>query len=101
MPDKKEDVLQKCRNAIDSGNPIMDYSFYYRVISLLEEQEKYISRISVEYLKLVKKVSKTPRIIRCKDCKYKECEGRDGLIVCDITGESHMPEWFCADGGRR
>lgn len=37
-------------------------------------------------------------LIRCKDCKYKECEGRNGFIVCDITGESHQPNWFCADG---
>ena len=37
-------------------------------------------------------------IIRCKDCGFKECEGRNGLIVCDITGESHKPDFFCADG---
>ena len=37
-------------------------------------------------------------VVRCKDCKYKECEGRDGLIVCDITGESHKPDFFCDDG---
>ena len=40
------------------------------------------------------------QIVMCKDCRFKECEGRDGLIVCDITGESHQPEWFCADGER-
>lgn len=43
-------------------------------------------------------LSKVKELIRCRDCTYKECEGRDGLIVCDITGESHQPEWFCADG---
>ena len=42
-----------------------------------------------------------PELIRCKNCRLKECEGRNGLIVCDITGESHQPEWFCADGERR
>lgn len=40
-------------------------------------------------------------IVRCKDCRYKECEGRDGLIVCDITGESHQQKWYCADGERK
>ena len=40
-------------------------------------------------------------VVRCKDCKYQECEGRNGMIVCDITGESHSPEWFCADGERK
>jgi len=39
-------------------------------------------------------------IVRCKDCKLQECEGRNGMIVCDITGESHQPDWFCADGER-
>ena len=39
MPDKKEIVLQKCKNAIDHGEPITDYSFYYEVIELLKEQE--------------------------------------------------------------
>ena len=39
MPDKKEIVLQKCKNAIDCGEPIMDYHFYYEVIDLLKEQE--------------------------------------------------------------
>lgn len=34
----------------------------------------------------------------CTDCKYKECEGREGFIVCGITGESHPKAWFCADG---
>ena len=39
-------------------------------------------------------------LVRCKDCKLQECEGRNGIIVCDITGESHRPDWFCADGER-
>ena len=39
MADKKEIVLQKCKNAIDYGEYIMDYSFYYEVIALLKEQE--------------------------------------------------------------
>ena len=37
MADKKEIVLQKCKNAIDCGEPIMDYGFYYEVIDLLKE----------------------------------------------------------------
>ena len=41
------------------------------------------------------------QIVRCKDCKLKECDGRNGTIVCDITGESHNPDWFCADGERK
>lgn len=39
-----------------------------------------------------------PELVRCKDCKLKECNGRNGTIVCNITGESHNPDWFCADG---
>lgn len=39
-----------------------------------------------------------PELIRCKDCDNQECEGYNGYIVCGITGESHPPTWFCADG---
>lgn len=31
----------------------------------------------------------------CKNCALRECEGRDGMIVCDVDGESHHPEYFC------
>lgn len=37
-------------------------------------------------------------LIQCKDCRFKECTDRYGFIVCDITGEQHKKEWFCADG---
>ena len=41
-----------------------------------------------------------PEIVPCKDCRFKDCEGREGFIVCDITGESHKPDFFCAYGER-
>ena len=37
MADKKGIVLQKCKNAIDCGEPITDYGFYYEVISMLKD----------------------------------------------------------------
>ena len=37
-------------------------------------------------------------VVRCRVCENRECEGRAGMIVCDITGESHPADWFCADG---
>ena len=40
-------------------------------------------------------------IVRCKDCKHVECEGVKGFLVCDLSGFSHSPEFFCADGERR
>ena len=46
------------------------------------------------------KICNMQEIVRCKDCKLQECEGRNGMIVCDINGESHRPDWFCADGER-
>ena len=36
--------------------------------------------------------------VKCKDCKNQECYGRNGEIVCALTGEQHKPDWFCADG---
>lgn len=97
----REKVIKGLQECDLNGGRVGNCPYKDALLDLLKEQEKYISRISVEYLKLVKKVSKTSKIVRCKNCIYKECEGRDGLIVCDITGESHEPEWFCAYGGRR
>lgn len=51
-----------------------------------------------EALELLKE---QPQIVRCKDCKYVECEGVEGFLVCDISGFSHLPEFFCADGERK
>ena len=42
-----------------------------------------------------------PKIVRCKDCDNRECDGRAGTIVCGITGDSHSRLWFCADGERK
>lgn len=44
---------------------------------------------------------KKHELVRCKDCKYVECEGVEGFLVCDLSGFSHLPEFFCADGERK
>jgi len=74
----------------------------YETIELLKEQKNEISRISNEYLKLVKVASKQPQIVRCKDCKHavaQDCE----QVWCSFVddGLSHEPDWFCADGERK
>ena len=33
----------------------------------------------------------------CKDYALRECEGRNGHIVCDIDGEDHEPDYTCDD----
>ena len=40
-------------------------------------------------------------IVRCENCKNKECWGRAGDVVCGIDGTPHRPDWFCADGERQ
>ena len=40
-------------------------------------------------------------VVRCGECALRECEGRNGTIVCGKDGNSHKPDWFCADGERR
>lgn len=40
-------------------------------------------------------------VVRCGECELRECEGRSGTIVCGKDGNSHKPDWFCADGERR
>lgn len=37
--DEKESIIKKCQECIDSGKPVMDYLFYYRVIELLKQPE--------------------------------------------------------------
>ena len=70
-------------------------------IALLKEQETEISRISNEYLDLVKKASKQPQIVRCKDCKYAEvdmCCSHPSEWNNSETRNHNNPDWFCADG---
>lgn len=33
----------------------------------------------------------------CENCALRECEGRNGTIVCDLDGESHEPEYVCEE----
>ena len=54
--------------------------------------------LSADALELLKE---RQQIVRCKDCKYVECEGVEGFLVCDLSGFSHSPEFFCADGERK
>lgn len=38
----REKVMLQCKQAIDSGESVTDYSFYYDVLSLLKEQAEEI-----------------------------------------------------------
>lgn len=60
-----------------------------------QEAEDILGKIGEEHLK------EQEAVVRCKDCKYVECEGVEGFLVCDLSGFSHRPEFFCADGERR
>ena len=40
-----ENVIGRCKQAIDSGEPVMAYEFYYSVINLLKEQEPKLVKI--------------------------------------------------------
>ena len=68
-------------------------------IALLKEQETEISRISNEYLDLVKKASKQPQIVRCKDCLWNS--GTAERPYCQHHSTGRTPEWFCASGEKR
>lgn len=70
-------------------------------IELLNEQEKEISRISNEYLKVVKTASKQPQVVRCKDCRWGWFL-ESGKYTCKMLVSGwHNPDWFCADGKHR
>ena len=42
------EVIKQCEEAIDTGKPIMFYSFYYDVLELLESQQAEIERLKAE-----------------------------------------------------
>ena len=64
-------------------------------LALLKEQEAN-KQISDAIHETAKQFRQT--IVLCKDCKDVECEGVEGFLVCDLSGFSHSPEFFCADG---
>ena len=77
-------------------------------LELLKEQDKDITKISNEYLNLVKIASKQPKIVLCKDCRHGGCrttytDGRLAKVVCKLHGTKKNEvwmdaDWFCADG---
>lgn len=67
-------------------------------LAILKEQDAK-EQISDAIHETAKQFRQT--IVRCKDCKYVECEGVEGFLVCDLSGFSHSPEFFCADGDRK
>lgn len=92
MADKKEIVLQKCKNAIDCGEPITDYGFYYEVITLLKEQNNCENcAIAIE--------DRQP-IVRCKYCKYLNAPVKV-VPFCKRIKKFVDVDWFCADGKRQ
>ena len=41
----REKIMLQCKQAIDSGESVTDYSFYYDVLSLLKEQDAKIKSL--------------------------------------------------------
>ena len=68
---------------------------------LLVKKQKDLNHALNDCAEYRHKIAEQSQIVRCKDCKYVECEGVEGFLVCDISGFSHLPEFFCADGERR
>ena len=74
-------------------------------IAMLKEQEQAMKEKDGTISNLIAQIKEISqcyeRVVRCKDCDNRECDGRAGTIVCGITGESHSRLWFCADGERK
>ena len=73
--------------------------------AMLKEQEQAMKEKDGTISNLIAQIKEISqcyeRVVRCKDCDNRECDGRAGTIVCGITGESHDRLWFCADGERK
>ena len=67
---------------------------------LLRKKQKDINKLCCDIADLKHRFHEKTEIIRCKDCRWQECEGREGRIVCGEDGSSHAPDWYCADGER-
>ena len=64
---------------------------------------KMVFPILVDYGSIKAELEKQDivKVIRCKDCKYKEAE-ENGMAYCSIpTGGWVDEDWFCADGERK
>lgn len=65
--------------------------------------QKVIIPVLVDYGSLKDELEKEGivRVIRCKECKYKEAE-ENGMVYCSIpTGGWVDEDWFCGDGERK
>lgn len=102
MPDRKKVMLQ-CKQAIDSGESVTDYSFYYDVLSLLKEQEKTRKFYAEKCDELYAVAKSRVEVVRCKDCVYwqdnnegyphKDCKWRED--------ETPDPDDYCSAGERK
>ena len=75
-------------------------------IFLSVEEDEFVQMEMKAYRDIYNGIKKEPTIdavpiIRCRDCKLRECEGQSEMIVCGKDGFSHPADWFCADGERR
>ena len=91
----REKVILQCKQAIDSGESVTDYSFYYNVLSLLKEQEKTRKFYAEKCDELYSIAKDRVEVVRCKDCKNYM------TMHCACDGCCISDDWFCADGERR
>ena len=89
-----KELLKFQKDILGYGSFIEDIN---DALALIEEQEAEIDEISDEYLDIGKEMAKQPKIILCKDCKWRGHEyDSTKWIPCLVirTGA----DWFCADG---
>ena len=62
---------------------------------------KITAQVDLEDIKAGLEKEDIVKVIRCKDCKYKEAE-ENGMVYCSIPIDGWVSEdWFCADGERK
>ena len=99
----KEDILDYFKDINDMyNNPNMLDDLSHMLDKLLKEQQEEITRYRLLIISMPNWLDeKRPEVVRCKNCKYVECEGVEGFLVCDLSGFSHSPDFYCADGERK
>lgn len=87
----------------DQNTLLVTLDVLKEILALLKEQEAEYSRLANEYLDLVKKASKKPDVVRCKDCEHFEHWYKDKgrCFLWQETGIDVFEDGYCNYGKRK
>lgn len=79
----RESIIKKCQECIDSGEPSLDYHFYYAIIRLLKEQPE------------------PPHVVTCEECTHWDKKSGLSARWCETWKTHTMRREWCSRGIRK